>query len=312
MQAKRIEWIDLAKGMAIFLMVCGHTSIPANLSNWIWSFHMPLFFIVSGMLFYPNRYPSFSSFVTKRCRTLLLPWIVFTIVTVCYSPAESLRLLSGCHNLFALWFLPVIFLTELIGFYIMKIRFWGGKLIFAVLLATIGFIMDMHDVSLPFDIEVCLYATLFYVVGYVSRERIMKTESKWLMIVLLLGLNVLLSLMLPRTDMAANHCGWYGINAINAMVGTMAFFLLAKKTENLSAQNFLRRFLAWAGANTIVILGLSQVINLLMKECMISLPLSNGVNSLLRHVLLWVVLWVIATLINKYIPEIIGKKRILK
>ena len=140
----------------------------------------------------------------------------------------------------------------------------------------------------------------------------MKTESKWLMIVLLLGLNVLLSLMLPRTDMAANHCGWYGINAINAMVGTMAFFLLAKKTENLSAQNFLRRFLAWAGANTIVILGLSQVINLLMKECMISLPLSNGVNSLLRHVLLWVVLWVIATLINKYIPEIIGKKRILK
>ena len=130
MQAKRIEWIDLAKGMAIFLMVCGHTSIPANLSNWIWSFHMPLFFIVSGMLFYPNRYPSFSSFVTKRCRTLLLPWIVFTIVTVCYSPAESLRLLSGCHNLFALWFLPVIFLTELIGFYIMKIRFWGGQVDF--------------------------------------------------------------------------------------------------------------------------------------------------------------------------------------
>lgn len=36
----RIEWIDIAKGMAIFLMVCGHTSIPENLSNWIWSFHM--------------------------------------------------------------------------------------------------------------------------------------------------------------------------------------------------------------------------------------------------------------------------------
>lgn len=124
---KRIEWIDLAKGMAIFLMVCGHTSIPSSLSNWIWSFHMPLFFIVSGMLFSPYNYPSFADFLKKRCRTLLLPWLVFTVVTVCYSPTESLHLLAGCHNLFALWFLPVLFLTELMGFYIVKIRFRGAS-----------------------------------------------------------------------------------------------------------------------------------------------------------------------------------------
>ena len=310
MEVKRIEWIDLAKGMAIFLMVCGHTSIPISISNWIWSFHMPLFFIVSGMLFFPKRYLSFITFVKKRCRTLLLPWIVFTIVTICYSPTESLNLLSNCNNLFALWFLPVLFITELIGYYIVKIRFWGGKLIFAILLATIGFEMDIYNVNLPFDVEVSLYASLFYVVGYINRIRIIKIKSKWLMIVLLLGLNVLLSLILPRTDMAANQCGWYGINAVNALVGAMIFFLLAKKMENLSSQNFLRRFLNWAGTNTIVILGLSQVINLMMKECMNSLTLPNGVNSLLRHVLLWAVLWVIASLINKYIPEIIGKQRI--
>ena len=40
----RIDWIDLTKGIAIFLMVCGHTSSPLSLSYWIWSFHMPLFF----------------------------------------------------------------------------------------------------------------------------------------------------------------------------------------------------------------------------------------------------------------------------
>ena len=309
MGAKRIEWLDLAKGMAIFLMVCGHTSIPSSISNWIWSFHMPLFFIVSGMLFFPKRTPSFIAFVKKRCRTLLLPWIVFTIVTICYSPTESLRLLSGCHNLFALWFLPVLFLTELIGYYIVKIRSWG-RLIFAILLATIGFIMDRYRVNLPFDIEVSLYASLFYVVGYISREKIIRTESKWLMIVLLLGLNVLLSQMLPRTDMASNQCGWYCINAVNAMIGTMAFFLLAKKMENLGSQNFVKGFFVWAGTNTIVVLGLSQVINLFMKECMNSLPLKSGINSLLRHVLLWVALWVISSLINTYIPEIIGKQRI--
>lgn len=45
---KRILWIDIAKAIAILLMVVGHTSIPNVLSNFIWAFHMPLFFIASG------------------------------------------------------------------------------------------------------------------------------------------------------------------------------------------------------------------------------------------------------------------------
>lgn len=35
---QRIKWIDLTKGVAIFLMVCGHTGIPSLISNWIWVF----------------------------------------------------------------------------------------------------------------------------------------------------------------------------------------------------------------------------------------------------------------------------------
>lgn len=40
----RIDWIDLTKGIAIFLMVCGHTSIPLSISNWIW-FSICLYFL---------------------------------------------------------------------------------------------------------------------------------------------------------------------------------------------------------------------------------------------------------------------------
>ena len=53
----RIDWIDLTKGIAIFLMVCGHTSIPLSISNWIWSFHMPLFFL-RNTLFSPRLFAS--------------------------------------------------------------------------------------------------------------------------------------------------------------------------------------------------------------------------------------------------------------
>ena len=48
---KRIEWVDIAKGIGIFLMVMGHTGIPRIGNQWIYSFHMPLFFFISGFLF---------------------------------------------------------------------------------------------------------------------------------------------------------------------------------------------------------------------------------------------------------------------
>lgn len=48
MANNRVAWLDIAKGMAIILMVLGHTSIPAVASNFIYAFHMPLFFIALG------------------------------------------------------------------------------------------------------------------------------------------------------------------------------------------------------------------------------------------------------------------------
>lgn len=50
----RIDWIDIAKGIGIFLMVMGHTSIPKLGGHWIYSFHMPLFFFFEW-IFIPVR-----------------------------------------------------------------------------------------------------------------------------------------------------------------------------------------------------------------------------------------------------------------
>lgn len=45
---KRVEWIDIAKGITMFLVILGH-SVFGALRGMIFSFHMPLFFILSGM-----------------------------------------------------------------------------------------------------------------------------------------------------------------------------------------------------------------------------------------------------------------------
>lgn len=46
---KRILWIDVLRGIAMFLVVYGHTSQNAEIKKYIYAFHMPLFFIISGM-----------------------------------------------------------------------------------------------------------------------------------------------------------------------------------------------------------------------------------------------------------------------
>lgn len=51
MQQKRILWLDQLKAIAFFFVILGHMSISGEPKNWIYSFHMPLFFLVSGFTF---------------------------------------------------------------------------------------------------------------------------------------------------------------------------------------------------------------------------------------------------------------------
>lgn len=98
MEKKRIEYIDAIKGFAILLMVMGHViawnyadynnvciydpnqSINVKMGGVIWqliySFHMPLFFMVSGFLFYKVFcWKDLGSFIIKKSKRLLIPWI---------------------------------------------------------------------------------------------------------------------------------------------------------------------------------------------------------------------------------------------
>ncbi|WP_195202481.1 acyltransferase family protein [Phocaeicola massiliensis] len=75
----RIDWIDIAKGIGIFLMVMGHTSIPKLGGHWIYSFHMPLFFFLSGFLFQSGKY-SWSQFIKRKVRTMVVPYFFFVVL----------------------------------------------------------------------------------------------------------------------------------------------------------------------------------------------------------------------------------------
>ena len=49
---RRLEYVDVAKGLAIIGVYFGHHAVLPNcMINWFWAFHMPLFFIITGMYF---------------------------------------------------------------------------------------------------------------------------------------------------------------------------------------------------------------------------------------------------------------------
>lgn len=43
---QRIEELDITKAIGIIMVVVGHTQLPTFMSNFIWSFHMPLFYTI--------------------------------------------------------------------------------------------------------------------------------------------------------------------------------------------------------------------------------------------------------------------------
>ncbi len=78
---ERNEFFDVLKGIGILCVLYGHTAFWGTLpSRMIFSFHMPLFFLVSGIVFNIGRIPDFKSLVCKIWRNLLLPYCFFVVV----------------------------------------------------------------------------------------------------------------------------------------------------------------------------------------------------------------------------------------
>lgn len=91
-QDKRIEWVDVAKGITILLVIAGHTGIDNRVRGLIYSFHMVVFFIVSGWTMKMSMNTSqFLHNVKKNCKRLLFPVIGIFIAEIIISIVYGLR-----------------------------------------------------------------------------------------------------------------------------------------------------------------------------------------------------------------------------
>lgn len=73
---KRIEWVDIFKGIAILLVVIGHSNSPIN--GYIYSFHMAAFLFISGFLCsYKNK--DILEYSLKKIYTLIIPFVLSNV-----------------------------------------------------------------------------------------------------------------------------------------------------------------------------------------------------------------------------------------
>lgn len=82
----RIEYIDIAKAFAIFCVVLGHTvSSDTFLKTVLYSFHMPVFFMLSGMVMQKKGEFSLGVYLKKKARLLLVPYFLWGVIYAQFS-----------------------------------------------------------------------------------------------------------------------------------------------------------------------------------------------------------------------------------
>ena len=187
----RIDYIDTAKAIGICLVVFGHATIPNELKIFIYSFHMPLFFLLTGLTF---KICETKKFFKKRIVSLILPYVLLSILFVVKDLAASLLLhdrtlqsvAKECLGIFCamgqseysvkpLWFLPCIFICETLLFALIKLLKNKKPLILLVsaALCILSFLLSEHfSLQCPWFIDVAAFSILFMAVGYVFKDKI--------------------------------------------------------------------------------------------------------------------------------------------
>ncbi|OAD45807.1 acyltransferase family protein [Polaribacter atrinae] len=325
---KRIDWIDQAKGFGIILVVYGH-NFPV-IENYIYSFHMPLFFIIAG-IFHPKK--SNFDVVKRRVRQILVPYFLWSFILFLFwfvigrKFGESASLeLSSLKNFLGIfyaqgdkeymnwgipmWFLPCLFLTFLLFWLIRKIvKNTAIRLILIITCVILGFLIPkLTDVSFFWSLDVAFVSLLFYAFGYYSKKYWVYTEIKreYLFTFLLLILHIICSIyFLQKVDMYRSIYGNEFFFIFNSIIGVLFWCQLIKKFKNLKA-------LAFLGKNTIPVLAM-QVRSLTFIKLILFIFIGSSLFdfSELEKIILVVfqllLMYPIILLINKHLPILNGK-----
>lgn len=258
----RIEYIDLAKGFCIVLVIANHLAMDMNFrlpfAEYLVTFRMPLYFFLSGCFF--KTYEGFWGFTKRKINKLLVPFVFFYLTISCLIPRLAVdffgakwyclpysKFLTGfCTTgdgfpFGAIWFLLGLFIMNLI-FYALHILASKTKYNIPVLIAgailTIVLNQVFHD-HLWFFVRSAFRNLLFFEFGYIAYRKtpIMKPNKldKYLIfqIILAFALLVVIKDYCPDKYIVYYACGLLGLYGV---------LMLAKLLKHLPFFSYIGRY----------------------------------------------------------------------
>ena len=316
-RAERLSWLDVLKGIGIILVAIGHIYSNRIVFNWLYSFHMPLFFLAAGWVY---KEKSVLTDIKRRIQTIVVPYFSFGLLVLLYwqvierrfrnsdmSFMDSLLgLFSGCYDNLDfnvhLWFLPCFFVT--VALFNILVNLGGRKIAYVVsaLMSLIYVVLPMPE--LPWGINRVFKYIGFYAVGVFLAGRETKIADRnvgtGVAAVVLLTVNFFLSLYNLTTGLM-----WF----VTALIGVTAMILISQFINE-------NKILQYFGRISLIVLCIhGPVYRIVVK--IVSIPLHMGTDAVRENILLAMIVVVITMIICsvayevvvRIAPWMIGKKR---
>ena len=161
---KRLDYIDISKGICILLIMLGHCTAGTALRDnsliirWIYSYHVMSFFVISGFVIehiHEDERP-FRKIIISNFKGIMIPYYVFQLCYIILHAIKHNERVDWLHILhllhsdyqYATWFLLTLFFAKITYITIKKVKFLPH--FFIAMLFCIGMIMPSFGIDLPF------------------------------------------------------------------------------------------------------------------------------------------------------------------
>lgn len=226
---KRLDYVDIAKGIGIVLVVCSHSD-ALGLMWLMMGMFVPIFYFCSGYTY--SMKGTLMECMKKRFRKLFIPYLFFNLLMFCAFMHFSLREIVGVfYSRYCLYPLdvtpnikfltsgnyPMWFLTSMIVsylFFYLLVYFDRFKYWLFSIYVILTIVLDRIPILLPWSLDTAFLTALFMYAGMVVRSRDY-ISAKWWQVGLILS--VYIGLHLVGGDM----------NLSVRMYGTSVFIFLS-------------------------------------------------------------------------------------
>lgn len=260
---------DIMKGIGILFMLVGHwPEVPHWLRQFIYSFHMPLFFLVAGYFSKPMNERGLGAVIQKNALRLLLPFIATQILMIVWGGVQSfakhdfsyvikpsLSLLWGSCDVIdsrwgsiyigPMWFLPALFWCRTVfELLLSKVHDWMLLVVCAVI-SVASIALHCYTYS-PWCILQGLSCLIFMSIGYLVKTSLF---PKWIYWVLILCWPFAIFFSNVEVSDCSYHL--YLLAVLGACGGTLLVWWISNLIKKNKA---ISKPLVWFGVNSLVVL----------------------------------------------------------